>query len=37
MKNPIKELYDISEELSNPVKIEVKTAEKGLTQNQKRM
>jgi len=37
MKNPRKELHDLSEELSRPVKIEEKTAEKGLTQRQKKI
>jgi hypothetical protein len=32
MKNLRKELHNVSEELSHPVKIEEKTAEKGLTQ-----
>ncbi len=35
MKNQRKELHDVSEELSHPVKIEEKIAEKGLTQRQK--
>ncbi|MDP3105211.1 MAG: hypothetical protein Q8M95_11465 [Candidatus Methanoperedens sp.] len=37
MKNPRKELHDVSEELTHSVKIEEKTAEKGLTQSQKRI
>lgn len=37
MKNPRKELHDISEDFSHPVKIEEKTADKGLTQSQKRI
>lgn len=35
MKNPKKDLHDVSEELSHSVKIEEKTAEKGLTKGQK--
>jgi len=34
-ENTRKELHDVSEELSPTVKIEEKTAEKGLTQRQK--
>lgn len=37
MKNPRKDRHDISEKLSHSVKIEEKTAEKGLTQRQKRI
>ncbi len=37
MKNPRKELHDVSEDLSHPVKIEEKTEEKGLTQRQKKI
>ena len=37
MKNTRKDLQDVSKELSHSVKIEEKTAEKGLTQNQKRI
>jgi hypothetical protein len=37
MKNPRKEHHDLSEGLSHFVKIEENTAEKGLTQRQKRI
>ncbi len=36
MKNPRKELHDI-DELSQPVEIEEKTGDKGLTQRQKKI
>jgi hypothetical protein len=35
MKNPRKELHDLSDELSHPVELEEKSGEKGLTQRQK--
>ncbi|MCE8426166.1 MAG: hypothetical protein J5U17_10370 [Candidatus Methanoperedens sp.] len=37
MKNPRKELQDTAEELSQHLEIERKTAEKGLTQMQKKI
>lgn len=37
MKNPIRELPDTAEEVSQHLEIERKTAEKGLTQMQKRI
>ena len=37
MKNQRKEFHDLSDELNHPAKIEEKTADKGLTQRQKKI